>query len=343
MYDYLIITEIPVFYKINLYNELSKQLNIFVIFIANDTSDIRSADFSSFSEIDFDYETIGNNSLEGKSIFSIIKILKISSKLKYRKILLCAWNYPETWILSLFNKKEKNCFTLESTINESTTKGLKGWAKKIFLYRVSTVFASGEMHIELLRKLNYKGHIEVTHGVGIINKPNINMLNHDYSRRYLYIGRLNTIKNLDKIISIFNDLDGYLLTIVGSGKEEEKLKKMAHKNINFINSVKNTEIYKIFDKNNIFILPSLIEPWGLVVEEALYFNTPVIISKNCGARDLVESDINGYLIDPLDVTSIKKVIESINISTYRRLKSNINPQDINSKDQYQVQVYSNVL
>jgi glycosyltransferase involved in cell wall biosynthesis len=343
MYDYLIITELPVFYKINLYNELSKRLNIFVIFIANDTIDLRSSDFSSFSRIEFDYDTVGNHSLEGRSIFSIIKILKISSKLKFRKILLCAWNYPETWILSLFNKKDKNCFTLESTINESITKGLKGWIKKIFLHRVSTVFASGEMHIELLKELNYKGNIEITHGVGIINKPNISISNHDYGKRYLYIGRLNTIKNLDNLISIFNNLDGYFLTIVGSGKEEKELKKIANKNINFINSVKNTEIYKIFNKNDIFILPSLIEPWGLVVEEALYFNTPVIISKNCGARDLIENDVNGYLIDPLDVSSITKAIMNIDISTYERLKKSTNPKDINKKDKHQIQVYSNVI
>jgi glycosyltransferase involved in cell wall biosynthesis len=343
MYDYLIITQIPVFYKINLYNELSKKLNIFVIFLANETDDVRSSDFSSFSSIDFEYQTIGNNSLESRSRASFIRILKISSKLKYKKILLCAWNFPETWVLLLLNKKINNCFTLESTINESVTYGLKGLIKKIFLSRISTVFASGEMHVELLRELNFKGNVEITHGVGIINKPNITFSNYDYDKRFLYIGRLNSVKNLYSLVSIFNSLNGHLLTIVGSGKEGESLKKIANKNINFIDSIKNTDIYKIFDINDFLILPSLIEPWGLVVDEALYFNTPVIISKNCGAKDLINSGFNGYVVDPLDKKGIEKVIKSINISKYRLLKDALNSDDINKKDKLQIQSYSNAL
>jgi len=343
MYDYLIIAQIPVFYKINLYNELSKKLNIFVIFLANDTDDVRSADFSSFSSIDFEYETIGNNSLERRSRASFLRILKISSKLKYKKILLCAWNFPETWVLLLLNKKINNCFTLESTINESVTYGLKGFIKKIFLSRISTVFASGRMHVELLRDLNFKGKIEITHGVGIINKPNITISNQDYSKRFVYIGRLNSVKNLDALISIFNCLNEHQLTIVGSGKERESLKKIANKNINFINSIKNMDIYKIFNINDFLILPSLIEPWGLVVDEALYFTTPVIISKNCGAKDLIKNGVNGYVVDPLDTKGIEKIIKNINIPKYRNLKKGLKSNDINIKDRLQIQSYCNAL
>lgn len=45
MYDYLIVTHIPAFYKINLYNELSKKLKIFVVFIASNTDEKRADDF----------------------------------------------------------------------------------------------------------------------------------------------------------------------------------------------------------------------------------------------------------------------------------------------------------
>jgi glycosyltransferase involved in cell wall biosynthesis len=151
------------------------------------------------------------------------------------------------------------------------------------------------------------------------------------------------VKNLYALVSIFNSLNGHLLTIVGSGKEGESLKKIANKNIKFIDSIKNTDIYKIFDINDFLILPSLIEPWGLVVDEALYFNTPVIISKNCGARDLIQSDVNGYVVDPLDTKGIEKIIKRINTSKYKSLKKGFKSGDINKKDKLQVQSYSNAL
>ena len=45
MYEYIIVTHIPAFYKVNLYNELAKKMNILVIFVASDTNENRSDDF----------------------------------------------------------------------------------------------------------------------------------------------------------------------------------------------------------------------------------------------------------------------------------------------------------
>lgn len=46
------------------------------------------------------------------------------------------------------------------------------------------------------------------------------------------------------------------------------------------------------------ILPSLEEQWGLVVNEALAFNLPIILSENVGSRDtLVANLVNGYVVE----------------------------------------------
>jgi glycosyltransferase involved in cell wall biosynthesis len=54
------------------------------------------------------------------------------------------------------------------------------------------------------------------------------------------------------------------------------------------------------------VLPSSSEPWGLVVNEALSFGCPVIVSNRCGSVDLVKESINGYVFicgDMIDLTS----------------------------------------
>jgi glycosyltransferase involved in cell wall biosynthesis len=55
------------------------------------------------------------------------------------------------------------------------------------------------------------------------------------------------------------------------------------------------------------ILPSISEPWGLVVNEAMASGLPVIVSDRCGcADDLVEDGRNGYIFPAEDADSLTK-------------------------------------
>src|SRR5260370_286081 len=62
---------------------------------------------------------------------------------------------------------------------------------------------------------------------------------------------------------------------------------------------------------NCFVLPSVREPWGLVVNEAMAAGLPVIVSHRCGcAEDLVIHNRNGYVFDPEDVDHLRAVMLS---------------------------------
>jgi glycosyltransferase involved in cell wall biosynthesis len=50
---------------------------------------------------------------------------------------------------------------------------------------------------------------------------------------------------------------------------------------------------------------SLVEQWGLVVNEAMASGTPVVVSKPCGAAQaLIEDGVNGFLVDPDDINDM---------------------------------------
>jgi glycosyltransferase involved in cell wall biosynthesis len=55
-----------------------------------------------------------------------------------------------------------------------------------------------------------------------------------------------------------------------------------------------------------FVLPSVQnEPWGLVVNEAMVAELPVLVSERCGcAPDLVSEGINGFSFDPTDANGL---------------------------------------
>lgn len=340
MFDYVIVTHIPVFYKVNLYNELAKHKRIFVIFIASNTCEKRADDFIDIEEARFEYKVLHQGNFQDRKILTNLKSLRKTLKpITYKRLLLSGWDLPEFWYLAFTNKKSKNALALESTVNESKTTGKQGFIKRIFLSRIVKVFASGSLHQELLAKLGYNGEITITKGVGIINKPDFEKINRQYHKKFLYVGRLSKIKNLEALILVFNDLKECSLTIIGEGDQKEHLENIANKNIIFKPSIRNIKLKEEFLNHDVFILPSSIEPWGLVVEEALYFGLAVIISQNCGARDLISKGVNGCWIDPDSQNDIKDAILGITANNYLELVAGVKEFSINAKDKQQVEAY----
>lgn len=147
------------------------------------------------------------------------------------------------------------------------------------------------------------------------------------------------MKNLKTLIELFNSLEEYFLTIVGDGEEKESLVKMAKSNIIFKEPIENKKLKDEFLDNDIFILPSMIEPWGLVIEEALYFGLPVIVSQNCGSVELIKNGVNGYIFDPKDSKNLKDIITNIDAKRYDELLAGVKEFFIDDKDRNQISSY----
>jgi glycosyltransferase involved in cell wall biosynthesis len=63
---------------------------------------------------------------------------------------------------------------------------------------------------------------------------------------------------------------------------------------------------------NAFVLPSVKEPWGLVVNEAMASGIPVLVSARCGcARDLVHEGRNGWTFDPFNVEGLAELMARV--------------------------------
>jgi len=149
---------------------------------------------------------------------------------------------------------------------------------------------------------------------------------------FLYVGQLIKRKGVNQILralKILRDEEIGLL-IVGSGHEEKSLKKYCKennlKNVFFEGYCQQSELVNYYALADVFILSSLLEVWGLVVNESLASGLYVICSKYAGvAYDLIKENWNGNLFDPNNIDEFVKLIKHIKeqIESIRNRRENI--------------------
>jgi glycosyltransferase involved in cell wall biosynthesis len=121
----------------------------------------------------------------------------------------------------------------------------------------------------------------------------------------LYAGTLRPVKGLTYLIEavkIINDKNNRLL-LVGYGEEREHLenlvKKLKIENIvTFVGEVPNKEVFEYMTASDVLVLPSLSEGFPNVILEAMASGLPIIATKVGGVPEIINNEVNGFLIDP---------------------------------------------
>lgn len=138
---------------------------------------------------------------------------------------------------------------------------------------------------------------------------------------FLYVGRLSSEKGLEDLIAAFCSVYARFpkakLQLVGSGPLAAALKqRVADLNMSqaiaFVGTKSLDEIATLFVQCTALVLPSHSEPWGLVVNEALSYGCPVVVSSACGCvPDLLLSGMNGYSFEFGNVAELAKALDSV--------------------------------
>jgi len=68
--------------------------------------------------------------------------------------------------------------------------------------------------------------------------------------------------------------------------------------------VPHVDLPKFFALADVFVLPSRIDSFGMVVSEALACGLPVIVTENVGAKDLVCEGVSGWIIPPANADAL---------------------------------------
>lgn len=129
----------------------------------------------------------------------------------------------------------------------------------------------------------------------------------------LFVGRLVDLKNLHRALDAFGSSSAEaVFVIIGDGLQSEELKAHAagiNKRVLFPGRFEGDELYAWYNIASVFILPSYLESFGAVTNEALLAGCQVIVSRAAGSSCLVD-ETNGQLVDPYDVRQISEAIDA---------------------------------
>jgi glycosyltransferase involved in cell wall biosynthesis len=135
---------------------------------------------------------------------------------------------------------------------------------------------------------------------------------------FLYVGRLWSGKGLEYLLDAFAMYvsrrgSEATLVLVGDGPEEARLRRRSvdeNLNVVFAGFHQRDELSRIYAAADIFVFPTLGDPFGHVVEEAMSCGLPVISTSAAGEiHDRINDGDDGFIVPPADSRALLERME----------------------------------
>ena len=277
-------------YSLTLFKELSiKGYDIYVI----SRSKNKQSDFKNNEVLNIDFfnkEDFNRNSLI-KFIQNINPDLLVSNGWIYKEYLFAAWQFSKSGGLVLFsfdtpwkNSVKQYIWTTFLKIISVKSIASYAWVPGVFQYEYARKMGFSQNQIIMN---SYSADISLF-------KDNEHSRDFSGDKILLFVGRLEKVKGLDKLINSWNSINEkfrWKLKIIGEGELNIK----TNKSILYEKFLQPSELSKEYRKAHAFVLPSIYEPWGVVLHEAAASGLPLIASKDVGAAScFLINNYNGF-------------------------------------------------
>lgn len=156
-------------------------------------------------------------------------------------------------------------------------------------------------------------------------------------KRFISVGRLSPEKGYLDLIKVFEIITkkypDWKLEIIGDGVDREKLQKyIINNNLDekvTLHGFQGKEyIDEYLDKSSIYLMTSYTESFGIVLIEAMSHGLPCIAFSSAeGAREIIENDINGYLVENRDFNEMVNCVSTLIDDKNKRIRMGKNAKD----------------
>lgn len=146
----------------------------------------------------------------------------------------------------------------------------------------------------------------------------------------LFVGQLIERKGVEYLLHAYSKLEKEYaksaLLVVGSGPLESSLRKIANflelRNFRIVGSGLTLDhLIRLYSAADIFVLPTLEDVWGFVINEAMACCLPVVSTNAAqAATELITPGENGYVVNKADIDELHAAIRKL-VDSPERMKS----------------------
>lgn len=138
---------------------------------------------------------------------------------------------------------------------------------------------------------------------------------------FIYVGRLWSGKGIDSLLAAFGRLEKQCgqpvsLLLVGDGYDEARFRNQCAEagisNVIFAGFQQKVDLPAYYAIADVFVFPTLGDPYGIVVDEAMACGLPIISTSAAGEiGSRVRNDVNGYIVPPSDVEGLAAAMRAM--------------------------------
>ena len=136
----------------------------------------------------------------------------------------------------------------------------------------------------------------------------------------LALGRVVEKKGFDLLLAGYAAMDPTMrtadLVIGGSGPALEGLEAQAEASgiadrVHLVGRLSREQVASVMAEATVFVMPSRLEPFGIVALEAWRAGTAVVATSRGGATEFISEGRDGLLVDPFDTMAVARVLERV--------------------------------
>ena len=322
----LYITNLPSPYMVDFLNEFGKYCELTAIFERSSSTE-RNKSWDNYKFIHFNGIVLSGLKVKSDKAVSV-GILKHMDRKKYHHIIVANPCTPTGILVIEYMKLKKIPYILSSEGGFAKSGlGIKERFKKQLLANASLYFSSCELGDEYFLKYGaikekivripyttlYDKEI-LKRVLTIEEKASLKLkLGFPLSFMLISVGRFIQSKGFDILFKACKNLpDNIGICIIGGTPTEEYkeiIKKLNLKNIFFYDHLSKEELMKFYQAADLFVLPTRLDTWGLVIIEAMSNGLPVISTDKCvAALSHIKNNENGFIAATEDVNELESKI-----------------------------------
>jgi glycosyltransferase involved in cell wall biosynthesis len=120
------------------------------------------------------------------------------------------------------------------------------------------------------------------------------------------------------------EIQGRFEWTIVTNSTDENIMRLAPNNVQVVNGLSDMDLARVLRSSDLFVMPSIIEGFGLVYIESLSLGTPVIYTPETGMMDICESGKHGFEVRCSSSADIERIFRQIamNPESIRNLRAN---------------------